>query len=127
MGAVERGEPMTTIPEREQPLSEQFRIVARQHVEVDGAASLMEELKTATLEQMKTKLIAEKGDMPDNKAERLVKSSEDWQNYIREMVALRTRASKLKAQREYLRMKERERDSSEWAQRTERKMGRTTT
>jgi len=118
---------MTTIPEREQPLSEMFRVVARQHVEVDGAARLMEELKSTTLEQMKTKLISEKGDMADNKAERLVKSSEDWQAYIKEMSNLRTRANKLKAQMTYLKMKEREQDRSEWAQRSERKMMRTTT
>ena len=114
------------MPEHEQPISEKFRIVALQYVDADGAASLMEELKTTTLEKMKTALIGKSGDMADNKAERLVKSGDDWEAYIKDMVSARTKANKLKLQLEYLRMVERQEDRENWAQRSERRMGRAT-
>jgi hypothetical protein len=65
------------LPESERPLSEQFRLVAVEYADAEAAASLLEELKTTTLEAMKTKLIAANGDMADNKAERLVKSFDE--------------------------------------------------
>lgn len=114
------------MPESERPISEQFRIVALQFVDADGAASLLEEMKTTTLAQMKSNLIAEQGEMADLKAERLVKSADDWSAYIREMVGARTKANKLKLQLEFLRMKERELDRASWLQRTEHRMGRQT-
>ena len=115
------------MPEREQPISERFRIVALAYVDADGAASLLEELKTTNLEKYKTDLIAERGEMADNKAERLVKSGPDWEVYIRKMVEARTKANKLKLQLEYIRILEREQDRMSWLQRTEHKMGRSTT
>lgn len=114
----------TTIPEREQPLSEQFRIVARKFCEADAAATLQEELKTPTLEQMKTKLIAAQGDMPDNKAERLVKSGEEWEEYIRNMCANRARANLLKAQMRYIDFRFSEWQSANATNRAEMRLGR---
>ena len=115
------------MPESERSISEQFRLVALRYVDADGAASLLEEMKTTALEQRKSDLIAERGDMPDNKAERLVKSGKSWADYICEMVEARTKANRLKLQLEYLRMKEREQDRVSWLQRTEYKMGRSAT
>ena len=54
---------ITEMPARERPLSEEYRIVARKWVDADGAASLREELKTTTLEQMKSDLIKSQGEM----------------------------------------------------------------
>lgn len=114
------------IRQDERPISEQFRIVALHYVDADGAASLLEELKTTTLADMKTKLMLEIGDMPDSKAERIVKSTPEWREYITKMVDARSQAHKLRLQLEFLRMKEREQDRSSWLQRTEHKMGRST-
>lgn len=111
----------------DRPISEQFRIVALHYVDADGAASLLEELKTTTLADMKTKLMLEIGDMPDSKAERIVKSTPEWREYITKMVGARSQAHKLRLQLEFLRMKEREQDRSSWLQRTEHKMGRSAT
>ena len=47
------------------PISEQYRIVAKQFVEQDAAASLLEETKSAVLAQH----MAAMGDMPVSKAE----------------------------------------------------------
>lgn len=113
--------------ESERSIVEEFRLVALAYNDADGAAHLMEELKTTTLEEMKSKLIAERGDMPDNKAERLVKSSPDWRKYITEMCALRTKANRLKLQLDYIRMRERQLDREYWHGRSEAKMGRSVT
>ena len=92
------------------PLSEQFRIVAKQYVEADGAARLMEECKTATLEKRKADLLFEKDEkVADNALEREVKSSPEWREYLEEMCGLRTKANKYKLQLEYIRMKSMER------------------
>jgi hypothetical protein len=89
----------------DRPISEQFRIVAKQWVDADTAASLLEELKTTTLERIKSDLIANDGPMPDNTATRLAKCSDRWDEYVREMCNTRSRANALKVQMEYIRMK----------------------
>lgn len=110
MGNVQApgGKP-SALPKNDQPISEQFRVVAKQWVDADAAASLMEELKTTTLEKIKSDLISRDGPMADNTATRLAKCSEDWEEYLREMCANRATANRLKVQLEYLRMK-----FSEW-------------
>ena len=56
---------VSSLPERDQPLSEQFRVVAKRWVDLDAAANLLEETKSAVLAQK----MAELGDMPVSKAE----------------------------------------------------------
>lgn len=118
---------MTEMPEHERPLTEQFRIVALKYVDADAAARMLEETKTTTLERMKSDLIAERGEMPDNKAERLVKSGDDWTEYLARMVNARTESDKLKLHLEFIRMQERYQDRMSWLDRSERKMGRSVT
>lgn len=102
------------MPERDRPISEQYRLAANAWCEMDGTARRLEELKTSALEKKKSALIAKLGDMPDNKAERIVKSSEEWEDYLIAMVEARTEANKLKVTMEVLRMQEREiRDKNE--------------
>jgi len=113
---------MSAIPKHEQPISEQFRIVAKQWVDADSAASLLEELKTTTLERMKSDLIERDGPMPDNTATRLAKCSADWEQYIREMCKHRADANRLKVQMEYIRMKHSEWQSAEATARAERRL-----
>lgn len=114
--------PMREVPESERPISEQFRIVALQYADADAAASLLEELKSVNLEKFKSSLIAEKGEMADNKAERMVKASPEWEQYIRNMCAHRARATKLRLQLEYLRICHSEWQSSEANARAERRL-----
>jgi len=111
------------MPERERPISEQFRIVARHWVEADKAASILEESKSAVLSQMMLK----EGDMPVSKAEMRVKGSAEWQDYLDKMVCARSDANLRKVQMDYLKMKEREADREDWNARSERKMGRQAT
>lgn len=100
------------------PISEQFRIVAKQWVDADNAARMLEESKTAVLSQR----MAQLGDVPVSHAEREVKSSQEWQDWIRGMVEARTRANLLKVQLEYVRMKFSEAQSFEATKRAEMKL-----
>ena len=102
------GRAISNLPERDQPISEQFRIVAKQWVDADSAASLMEELKTTSLEKMKQRIIDQEGPMADNRAERQAKCDPEWEAYLRGMCAHRATANRLKVQMEYLKMKHRE-------------------
>ncbi len=88
-----------------QPPSERFRVSAKDWVEKDGAARLLEESKTAVLAQKMKAL----GDKPAAHAERDVKSSEEWADYIKKMVDARTAANLAKVRTDYMRMK-----FSEW-------------
>jgi len=112
------------IPESEQPWPEKFRVVAKQWVEADAAASLMEELKTTTLATKKAALIAKEGDMPDTKAERKVKAGADWNEYITTMCKLRKEANLLKMQLKYIEMNFMMNQSMEATGRAEMKMTR---
>jgi len=49
--------------------------------------------------------MSEEGDVPVSRAELNVKASDEWQEYISEMASARHKATKLKVQLEYIRMK----------------------
>ena len=100
------------------PMSELYRLAAEEWVDRDAAATILEELKTAFL----SKRMAELGDMAVNKAERIIKSSAEWHDYITKMVNARKAASKAKVQVEFLRMKAWEAQSAEANARAERRM-----
>jgi 23S rRNA maturation mini-RNase III len=101
-----------------QNLSEQYRMIAKKYVEADAAASILEESKSAVLAQW----MADKGDMPVSRAEMIVKASQEWHNYIIEMVSARKQAALLKAQLEYIRMQFSEQQSKEATHRAEMKL-----
>lgn len=100
------------------PLSEQFRIIAKRWVDQDAAASLLEESKSAMLAQRMAAL----GDMPVSKAEMQIKASDDWHEYIEKMVDERKKASLLKVQLEFIRMRFSEWQSHEATKRAEMKL-----
>ena len=106
---------MNEVAHHERPWSEQYRIIGKKWVEADGAARLLEDLKTTTLAQK----IAELGDIPYNKAERTVKASKTWREFIEKMVEARTEANLLKVQMEYIRMNFEMERARNYAARTE--------
>ena len=108
------------LPEREQPWSEQFRIVAKQWVELDGAARLLEETKTAVLSQKMKQL----GDKPAAHAERDVKASPEWIDFIEKMVKARTEANLARVKMDYVRMKFSEWQASDATARAEMRLTR---
>ena len=99
-------------------VSEQYRLAARDWVDMDAAARMLEEGKTTYLAQQKAKL----GDIPDSKAERTIKSSPEWADYIKKMVNTKTIANRQRVELDYLRMRHMERTSEEANARSERKL-----
>ena len=99
------------------PISEQYRLAALDWVQMDAAARMLEEGKTTYLAQQKAAL----GDIPDSRAERIVKSSQQWADYIKKMVNAKTSANRQKIELDYLKMRHMEWTSSEATHRAERK------
>ncbi len=100
------------------PISEQYRISAKSWVDLDGAARMLEECKTAILAQKMKAL----GDMPAAHAEREVKASEEWRDFIDRMVKARTEANLAKVKLEYIRMKHSEWMSADATKRAEMRL-----
>jgi hypothetical protein len=100
------------------PLSEQYRLAAKDWVDLDNKARLMEETKSAVLSQKMSAL----GDMPVSKAELKVKASSEWMDYVKEMVEARTAANLAKVKTEWIRMRFSEQQSREATERAERKL-----
>lgn len=100
------------------PLSEQYRVVAKAYVDADSAASLLEETKSAVLARMMLSL----GDMPVSRAEMQVKASDDWSEFVTNMVKAREKAAFLKVKLEYIRMKFSEQQSIEASKRAEMRL-----
>jgi hypothetical protein len=117
---VRASEKANEIPENERSLSEQFRIVAKRWVDLDGAARMLEEMKTATLSEM----IGQKGDMSHNKAEREVKASPEWKEFVTSMVNARTSANMAKYQLKYIEMQHWEWQQKNATRRSEMQMSR---
>jgi hypothetical protein len=100
------------------PISEQFRVVAKEWVALDGAARMLEESKTAVQSQMMKAL----GDIPAAHAERDVKASPEWADYLNKMVEARTASNLKKVQMKYLEMKFQEWNSTAATRRAEMKL-----
>ena len=104
------------------PYSEQFRIVSKQWVDADAAATLLEDTKSAVLSERMQALIRDEPGMAINRAEAAVKGSEEWREWISGMIEARKKANLLKVQLEYLRMKFTEWNSHEASRRAEMKL-----
>ena len=100
------------------PISEEYRIVAKNWVDAEAAASMLEDTKSAVLAQKMAAL----GDMPVSKAEMKVKASNDWIDFIHKMVEARKKANLLKVQLEYVRMRSGEWQSFEASKRAEMRL-----
>lgn len=99
-------------------ISEEYRMTAKDWVEADAAASILEETKSAVLSQMMVKL----GDMPVSKAEMQVKASGEWKDHLEKMVSARKAANFLKVKLEWIRMRHSEQQSKEATERAERRL-----
>lgn len=83
------------------PWSEQWYDTAKQWAELEAAASLLEESKSAVMAQRQSML----GDIPVNRAEQIVKASPEWEEHLIAISDARKAANLAKVEMEYLRMK----------------------
>lgn len=100
------------------PLSEQYRLAAKDWVDKDSAASLLEETKSAVLSQKMAAL----GDMAVSKAELNVKASPEWMDFVVKMVNARTAANLSKVKMEWIRLKFHEWQSENATKRAEMRL-----
>ena len=100
------------------PISEQYRIVSKQWVDAECAASLMEDLKSSVLNERMVAL----GDIPVNRAEKVVKASPEWREYVEATIEARRKSNLLKAKLEWIRMKHSEEQSYAATRRAEMKL-----
>ena len=100
------------------PQSEVYRETAMRWADLDAAARMLEEGKSAVLSQRMAAL----GDMAVSKAELSVKASPEWSDFIKKMVAARTQANKAKIEMEFNRMQFFERNSQAATERMEMRM-----
>lgn len=100
------------------PISEQFRLIAKDWVQKDAAARMLEETKSAVLAQRMNAL----GDVPVSHAEREVKGSVEWQDFVTNMVEARTAANLARVKLDWIKMKHMEQTSHEATARAERKL-----
>jgi hypothetical protein len=111
---------LSEIPAKDRSISEEYRISAKAWVDLDGAARLLEETKTAVLSQR----MKMQGDMPVSKAELIVKASPEWDDFIRKMVKARTDANLAKVRLEWVRMRFQEWQAMDASARAEMRLGR---
>ena len=100
------------------PFSEIYRMAGEEWADMEAAASLLEDSKSAVMAQWQTEL----GDIPVNRAEQMVKSSARWREYITDTIEARKRANKAKIYLESVKMRAMEVHSVEANQRTELKI-----
>jgi DNA polymerase III gamma/tau subunit len=105
-----------------QPLSEQFRLLAKQWVKLDAAASLLEETKSAQLSSMVAAVIGANPELAHNAAERTVKAGKEWKDTVEAIVEARRKANLAKVAVEYIRMKHSENQSYQATKRAEMKL-----
>jgi len=102
-----------------QTTAEIFLEAAERWVDAEAAAKLLEETKTAKLAEMK----AAYGDIPDSHAERKVKASRGWQEWIESMCNARKAANRAKVNMKYREMKHFQAQGSDATRRAEMRMG----
>ena len=111
---------MKEIPDEEKSLAEIFRICAKEWVELDGAARLLEETKTVVLSEKMRAL----GDMPVTRAELLVRASPEWREFITAMVEARSAANLARVKMRWVEMRFTQWQSDDANQRAEFRMSR---
>jgi hypothetical protein len=111
---------VSDMPQRDRPISEEFRIIAKKWVDAEAAAQILEDTKSAVLAQKTAAL----GDMPVNRAEQTVKASHEWFGHLEKIVEARRAANTLKMQLEYLRMRHAEWQSANATNRAEMRLGK---
>jgi len=106
------------LPENERPISEQFRIIAKEWADLDGAARMYEATRHDVLNQRMLALNAKSVSM----AEMMVRASPEWHDFTAKMVEARTAANRKKLQLDYIQMRHREWIAADANARSERRL-----
>ena len=96
-----------TVPESDQDIEEQWRVAANLWVEADDLAREFEEKKPIYLAEQINIRCGHNEKLSNIGAERQVKASSEYQEFIAQMVNAKTEANRLRVQEKYLEMKHR--------------------
>lgn len=109
------------MPQRERPISEQYRLAAAEWADADAAATLLEETKSVALAELVLQGVSE--GLPVNRSEAAAKTSKAYREHIENMVEARRQANRLKGDLKYLEMRHREWIDVNATMRREREFG----
>jgi hypothetical protein len=116
---------VSDMPQHERPLSEQFRVVAKQYVAAKKQARFMERTRSATRDRMAARIMRESiGKEKITKAQAIfsVQISDEWMQYNLDLADAEEKADILFAQKEFIRLQQWEMTDANANIRTERKM-----
>ncbi len=88
-----------------EPLPEQWHAAALACADAEAAAQILEESRTSVLAERVSSLLKADPKLSIARAETEVRASIPWHDYIEGMVRARTKANKLRVERDYIRMK----------------------
>jgi hypothetical protein len=104
------------------PISEQYRLVSKQWVKADAAASLLERCRSAFRSQLVAKLMDSDPKLSETRATRMANGSTEWADYQKKITDTREEANLLKVKLEWVRMRYGEAQSYEATKRAEMKL-----
>ena len=111
---------VTDIPASERPLSEQYRIVAKQFASAYGQATFMENTRSGELAKMVKKRMDEANEkITRATAEMEVKASEPWYDFNERLALAKEKVEILRAQKKYIEMVQWERNNADANRRKE--------
>jgi len=93
------------MPTNQRPQSEIYREAALRWNDLDAAARLLEDTKSAVLAERISQLLGEFPHYSAAKAEQKVKSSDAWRDFLEKCVRARTAANRAKIEVDFQRMK----------------------
>lgn len=108
------------MPEREHPLSEQYRIASKDYVRAKSIAKLAEDLKPSKFSE----LMQQHNDIAVSRAEHAVRASKEWKDHVASVVAALEAADLARAKVKWIEMRFQEWVMQEAGARKERQMGR---
>ena len=111
---------MRDMPERERPISEEYRIASKEAVRLKSVAKLAEDLKQSRFAE----LMLAHNDLAVSRAEIAVRASKEWQDYVRSVCAAHEAADYAHKRVKWIEMRFQEWVMEQAHARHERQMGR---
>jgi len=120
MSIASRAMAAAEMPVHEQPLSEQYRIAAKEYVKAKSIAKLAEDLKPTRFAE----LMQDHSDIAVSRAEIAVRASAEWKDHVASVVAAAEAADMARHKVKWIEMRFQEWVMEQAGARKEREMGR---
>lgn len=111
---------VSDMPERERPISEEYRIASKEYVRLKNIAKLAEDLKPTKFAEM----LLKHQDIAVSRAEIAVRASKEWKDHVQSIVAADEAADMARHKVKWIEMRFQEWVMQQAGARHERQMGR---